>query len=167
MYGQDYSTMLPISQLLLVCQMISPSVRHLWNISLLLSNCKYVTYLSNTPIWNIVNLYMGRIQEKCVFRAYGNSKIMTKSSVITNRLSITMAGLIIDHLFSSDEPALFAMDLCYTSIYMYSAVCNDSTGDDNGPDQTVQKRRLICAFTVCIYLMTLFLKAWPISCSAE
>ena len=28
--------------------------------------------------------------------------IMTKSSVITNRLSITMAGLIIDYLFSSD-----------------------------------------------------------------
>ena len=28
--------------------------------------------------------------------------IMTKSSVITNGLSITMAGLIIDYLFSSD-----------------------------------------------------------------
>ena len=29
-------------------------------------------------------------------------KIMTKSSVITNQLSITMAGLIIDHLLSPD-----------------------------------------------------------------
>ena len=29
-------------------------------------------------------------------------KIMTKASAITNRLSITMAGLIIDYLFSSD-----------------------------------------------------------------
>ena len=28
---------------------------------------------------------------------------MIKSSVITNRLSITMAGLIIDYLFSSDS----------------------------------------------------------------
>ena len=33
---------------------------------------------------------------------------MTKSSVITNRLSITMAGLIIDYLFSSDS--LFLTD---------------------------------------------------------
>ena len=33
-------------------------------------------------------------------------KIMIKSSVITNWLSITMAGLIIDYLFSSDQPAL-------------------------------------------------------------
>ena len=31
---------------------------------------------------------------------------MTKSLVIINRSSITMAGLIIDYLFSSDEPAL-------------------------------------------------------------
>ena len=31
---------------------------------------------------------------------------MTKSSVITNRLSITMAGLIIGYLFCSDQPAL-------------------------------------------------------------
>ena len=31
---------------------------------------------------------------------------MTKSSVIINRLSITMAGLIIDYLFSSNWPAL-------------------------------------------------------------
>ena len=29
-------------------------------------------------------------------------KIMTKSSVIVNQLSRTMAGLIIDYLFSSD-----------------------------------------------------------------
>ena len=29
-------------------------------------------------------------------------KIMTNSSAITNPLSITMAGLIIDYLFSSD-----------------------------------------------------------------
>ena len=29
-------------------------------------------------------------------------KIKIKSSAITNRLSISMAGLIIDHLFSSD-----------------------------------------------------------------
>ena len=29
---------------------------------------------------------------------------MIKSSMITNRLSITMAGLIIDYLFSSDLP---------------------------------------------------------------
>ena len=29
-------------------------------------------------------------------------KIMTKSSVITNRLSVIMAGMIIDYLFSSD-----------------------------------------------------------------
>ena len=33
-------------------------------------------------------------------------KIMIKSSAITNRLSITMAELIIDYLFSSDKPAL-------------------------------------------------------------
>ena len=33
-------------------------------------------------------------------------KIMTKSSVITNRLSVTMAGLITNYLFSSDSPAL-------------------------------------------------------------
>ena len=33
-------------------------------------------------------------------------KIMTKPSVITNRLSITMAGLIIDDLFSSDTVLL-------------------------------------------------------------
>ena len=31
---------------------------------------------------------------------------MTKSSVITNRLSITMPDLIIGYLFSSDQPAL-------------------------------------------------------------
>ena len=31
---------------------------------------------------------------------------MTISSVITNRLLITMTGLIIDYLFSSDEPVL-------------------------------------------------------------
>ena len=31
---------------------------------------------------------------------------MTKSSLITNRLSIAMAGLIVDYLFSSDYPAL-------------------------------------------------------------
>ena len=33
-------------------------------------------------------------------------KIMTISSVITNRLSITLVGLISDYRFSSDEPAL-------------------------------------------------------------
>ena len=31
---------------------------------------------------------------------------MTTSSVITNRLSVTMTGLIIDYLFSSNWPAL-------------------------------------------------------------
>ena len=31
---------------------------------------------------------------------------MTKSSMITNRLLIATAGLIIDYLFSSDKPAL-------------------------------------------------------------
>ena len=31
---------------------------------------------------------------------------MIKASAITNRLSITMAGLIIDYLFSSDQQAL-------------------------------------------------------------
>ena len=36
---------------------------------------------------------------------------MTKSSVITNRLSITMAGLIIDYLFSFDYPALDSKDV--------------------------------------------------------
>ena len=45
---------------------------------------------------------------------YGKShaqtgKIMIKSSVITNRLSITMAGLIINYLFSFDKPALVYM----------------------------------------------------------
>ena len=39
---------------------------------------------------------------------------MTKSSVITSRLSITMAGLIIDFLFSSDK--LTIMVLTYISI---------------------------------------------------
>ena len=43
-------------------------------------------------------------------------KIMTKSSVITNRLSITMAGLIIDYLFSSDEPALITVPYRTTTI---------------------------------------------------
>ena len=33
---------------------------------------------------------------------------MTKSSVITNRLLIAMAGLLIDYLFSSDESALIS-----------------------------------------------------------
>ena len=33
-------------------------------------------------------------------------KIMTNSSLITNQLSITMAGLIINYIFSSDQPAL-------------------------------------------------------------
>ena len=33
-------------------------------------------------------------------------KIITKSLVITNRLSFTMAALIIDYYFSSDLPAL-------------------------------------------------------------
>ena len=33
-------------------------------------------------------------------------KIVTRSAVITNQLSITMAELIIDYLFSSDKPAL-------------------------------------------------------------
>ena len=32
-------------------------------------------------------------------------KKMTKPSVITNRLSVALAGLIIDYLFSSDYPA--------------------------------------------------------------
>ena len=36
---------------------------------------------------------------------------MTKSLVITDRLSITMAGLIIDYLFSSDWPALVLIPL--------------------------------------------------------
>ena len=48
---------------------------------------------------------------------YGKShiqtgKIMTKSSVITIRLSITMAGLIIDYLFSFDKPALVKSVMC-------------------------------------------------------
>ena len=38
-------------------------------------------------------------------------KIMTRSSVITNRLPITMAGLIINYLFSFDLPALVCMVL--------------------------------------------------------
>ena len=38
-------------------------------------------------------------------------KIMNKSSAITNRLSIAMAGQIIDHLFSSDYPALLCAGL--------------------------------------------------------
>ena len=50
---------------------------------------------------SIIQLYMSHAQTD---RQTG--KIMTISSVITNRLSITMAGLIIDYLFSSDEPAL-------------------------------------------------------------
>ena len=33
-------------------------------------------------------------------------KIITKSSVITNRLSITMVAVIIDYFFSLDLPAL-------------------------------------------------------------
>ena len=33
-------------------------------------------------------------------------KIMTNSSVITNRVSIALAGPIIDYFFSSDYPAL-------------------------------------------------------------
>ena len=34
---------------------------------------------------------------------------MTKSLVITNRLLIAMVGLIIDYLFSSDQPALVSV----------------------------------------------------------
>ena len=44
--------------------------------------------------------YMVRV----MFRQTG--KIMTKPLVITNLLSITIAGLIIDYLFSSNWPAL-------------------------------------------------------------
>ena len=59
---------------------------------------------------------------------YGKShaqtgKIMTKPLVITNRLSITMAGLIVDYLFSTDKPALsismVQKDITKTRLFKY------------------------------------------------
>ena len=47
---------------------------------------------------------------------------MIKSSATTNRLSITMTGLIIDYLFSSDQSALIYIYIyiyIYTYIYIY------------------------------------------------
>ena len=49
-------------------------------------------------------------------------KIKITSSAITNQLSITMAGLIIDYLFSSDKPALLASVLNYATLKLQSCL---------------------------------------------
>ena len=63
---------------------------YLWHLTWVYTVCSGLSDQIHTVKYNIRN---GHAQ---------TGKIMTKSSAITNQLSITMAGLIIAYLFSSD-----------------------------------------------------------------
>ena len=80
---------------------------------------------------------------KVVHRQTG--KIVTKSSVITNRLLIAMAGLIIDYLFSSDKPALKITVRC---IY-HKFSDRWAWANRVDPDQMLQMQHLIWVCPVC------------------
>ena len=70
---------------------------------------------------------------------------MTKSSVITNRSSITMAGLIIDYLFSSDYTALMFIGSFFYPTFHYLLIMHVlrssfiNNRNSVGKDQTVSR----------------------------